>query len=107
MAQRLLNTQDREIGIYYDEWFINERYRKSICDWMGVKFNDKGKDLVSKWGGGSSFDGPKIPAHEMKVLDRKKQYEDYEFYYKLAEDKELNDLLGVINESFKQQFPRL
>jgi len=107
MAQRLLNTQDREIGIYYDEWFINQRYRKSICDWMGVKFSDEGKDLVSKWGGGSSFDGPKTPAHEMKVLDRKKQYEDYEFYYKLAEDKELNELLDTINESFKQQFPRL
>ena len=26
---------------------------------------------------------------------------------KLAEDKELNELLDTINESFKQQFPRL
>ena len=49
---------------------------------MGVEFSDKGKDLISSWGGGSSFDGPKTPAHKMKVLDRKKQYEDYEFYYK-------------------------
>tara|TARA_R110000824_G_scaffold93267_1_gene225698 strand:- start:1013 stop:1780 length:768 start_codon:yes stop_codon:yes gene_type:complete len=107
MAKRLLDTRDREIGIYYDEWFVNKGYRKSLCDWMGVEFSDKGKELVSAWGGGSSFDRTNKPAHKMGVLDRKNQYKDYEFYYKLTEDKELNELLDTINESFKQQFPRL
>jgi hypothetical protein len=100
-AYKFLNPQSGEVGIYYDKWYDNDHYRRRICESLGVEFNDKGKDLISGWGGGSSFDGAKVPAHKMKVLERKKQYKDYEFSCKLSEDQELNRLLGAINESLK------
>ena len=101
LAIRFLNPREGELGICYDKWFASVAYRRSLCQSLGVEFNDKGKDLISAWGGGSSFDGAKVPAHKMKVLERKKEYENYEFYLKLAEDKELNELLLAINESIK------
>ena len=100
-ASKLLNPQHGEVGIFYDKWYGNDCYRRKICESLGVEFNDKGKDLISSWGGGSSFDGAKVPAHKMKVLERKKGYEKYEFYLKLSEDAELNALLRDINESIK------
>ena len=101
MAHRFINPRDGELGIYYDKWFNSLEYRKDICTSLGVEFNDKGKELISGWGGGSSFDDAKTPAEKMKVLERKRGYEKYEFYLKLSEDVELNALLKDINESIK------
>ena len=101
MAHRFLNPREGELGIYYDKWFNNVEYRKNICSSLGVEFSDKGKELISGWGGGSSFDGSKTPAEKMRVLERKRGYEKYEFYLRLSEDAELNALLKDINESIK------
>tara|TARA_R110000824_G_scaffold7349_4_gene33070 strand:+ start:1195 stop:1872 length:678 start_codon:yes stop_codon:yes gene_type:complete len=101
MAIRILDPRDGETGIFYDRWFSSIDYRRTLCESLGVKFNDKGKDLISGWGGGSSFDRSSTPASKMKVLERKKGYEGYEFYCKLSEDEELNQLLEKINESIK------
>ena len=100
-ALRLLSPGQGETGIFYDKWFSSVDYRRTLCESLGVEFNDKGKDLVSGWGGGSSFNEKATPASRMKVLERKKGYEGYEFYCKLSEDEELNQLLENINESIK------
>jgi len=99
MARNFLNPQGDEVGIYFDEWHVNQGYRKDICEKLGVEFNDKGKHFVSAWGGGSSFDGRRVHPDKMNVLDRTAGYEDAEFFLKLLEDSELNCLFNTIKNT--------
>jgi len=103
MANRFLTPRDGEVGIYYDLWYADEDYRKLICQELGVEFNDNGKELISAWGGGSSFDQLTKKPEEMNVLNRTEGYEEYEFYLKLLEDATLNELHNEIKENFSSQ----
>jgi hypothetical protein len=47
---------ERRVGIYYNLWFVNQEYRRSISRQLGIRFSDKGKEKVTAYGGGSSFD---------------------------------------------------
>ena len=100
MARNLLKPQGNEVGIYYDDWHVNQGYRKDICKKLGLSFTDKGKHLVSGWGWGSSFDGMKVHPDKMNVLDRTAAYKEAEFYLKLLEDAELNSLYNEIKGYF-------
>lgn len=62
--------------ILFDRWFVDENYRKSICDRYGLVFTDKGKQDIPRIGApSSSFDQCKFDgkAEEMNVLERWKQ----------------------------------
>ena len=100
MARNLLKPQGNEVGIYYDDWHVNQGYRKDICKKLGLSFTDKGKHLVSGWGWGSSFDGRGMHPDKMNVLDRTAAYKEAEFYLKLLEDAELNSLYNEIKDNF-------
>tara|TARA_R110000824_G_scaffold50368_1_gene140713 strand:+ start:45 stop:857 length:813 start_codon:yes stop_codon:yes gene_type:complete len=100
MARNLLKPQGNEVGIYYDDWHVNLGYRKDICKKLGLEFHDRGKHLVSGWGGGSSFDGTRVHPDKMNVLDRTAGYKEAEFYLKLLEDAELNTLYDQIKDHF-------
>ncbi|MFW6172381.1 MAG: hypothetical protein ACOC5T_01365 [Elusimicrobiota bacterium] len=71
-----------KICINYNQWFISEKYRKSICDKMHMEFNDRGKNLVPPHGLGSSFDGMSYDgkASQMNVLKRYKKFTNNNFY---------------------------
>ncbi len=66
--------------IVYDKWVKSADYRKEICRILDLRYTNCGFRDVPTNGGGSSFDGLKFngKAHEMKVLERWKEYEDDE-----------------------------
>ena len=70
------HAQSDVYTIFFDEWFQNKEYRKSICKYFGLKFNDKGLNDV--FGHGKSgfddfyYDGK---AQHMNILNRWKHYE--------------------------------
>lgn len=56
--------------INYNEWFVSEEYRQSICEKADVDYDERGLDDVSSYAAGSSFDGTTKRGREMAVLDR-------------------------------------
>jgi len=62
------------VRVHYDEFFISEEYRRSICDQLGGDYNESQINRVALPGGGSSFTGHDFDnkASEMKVLTRYK-----------------------------------
>jgi len=58
------------ITINYDKWVVNRVYRKNIIDAVGFEFTDKGKNLVSRDGGGSTFQKYEMDARKLNVFDR-------------------------------------
>lgn len=86
------------LAINYNRWFIDKSYRKEIAKKLELKFTDAGKEDVSNYGHGSSFNGRDLhkKASNLKVLERwKGTIEDPE-YRKLFEDLELRNLANSI-----------
>ena len=61
------------IAINYDKWVVDKEYRKRIIDKIGFKFTDKGKNLVSIRGGGSTFERHETDARKLDVFNRWKK----------------------------------
>lgn len=66
------NYLDSLLYIDYNQWFQSKNYRASITKRLKLPFNDKGLNIVSNFGYGSSFNGRKFngKAQEMNVLKR-------------------------------------
>jgi len=66
-----------EIFVNFNKWFVDENYRRWISQRFNVPFTDEGIGIVSKWGGGSSFDKYKYrkgnKGMNMDVLNRWKR----------------------------------
>ena len=86
--------------ILFDAWFSNKEYRIKICEDLGLHFTDIGKQSVSGFGGGSSFDLQEFDgkAEKMDVLNRYKLYKDNEEYKKFMKDEEAVELNNRILE---------
>jgi len=87
------------IYVSYNHWFADRAYRKQIIEDLDLDFTDAGINLVSKHGGGSSFDRRKYnkKAQQMNVLDRWKAFQDDRFYRGLFDQEILEmsqDLFG-------------
>jgi len=63
------------IKINFNDWFSKKEYRKKISKKFNAKHSDKGLEIMSNDGGGSSFDQMKYQnkSQKMKVLERYKQ----------------------------------
>lgn len=61
-----------KIVINYNLWFLSIDYRKQLSAQIGIPFTDTGLNVVTKAGGGSSFDLTSYDGRgsEMKVLER-------------------------------------
>jgi hypothetical protein len=65
-----------ELNISLPSWHSSLKYRErvfdKVTDMLGVSwaFTDVNRDMVPGAGGGSSFDGQKIPGSQMNVLKR-------------------------------------
>lgn len=94
-----LDEHERRIIVNFNEWHINEQYRRTISKQLKLNFNDEGKNIVSSIGGGSSFDGVDYngKAHEMDLLNRWKQYHDHEYIKRILND---DELLTLLDEKF-------
>lgn len=54
---RLLKTNPKFYGISYNLWKTSKEYRDGVAKDLSLCTNDYGLDIVSHYGGGSSFDG--------------------------------------------------
>jgi hypothetical protein len=87
-----LSNPENTVFILFNKWFEDIEYRKNICESLGIKFTDEGKQDIIYHGKGSSFDFLKYngKAEQMNVLERYKEFLNDEFYLSLINDKELH-----------------
>ncbi len=90
------NHLPNKTNIYFNAWFEDRAYRKTISKSLGLNFNDQGFTMVSKEGGGSSFDGVVNSGqnHLMQVLNRVSSLSDSQqsIIHQIMQDNELNEL---------------
>ena len=88
-AKEILNSLllQNMVFINFNRWFIDKEYRKEIIESIGFSFTDKGKDIISRKGGGSSFDGYDYDgcATKMDMLERWKYFKDNNLYWYILE----------------------
>ena len=79
------------IDISYNEWFSSIEYRKLICQKLDLNFSDKGKEDVSTFGNGSSFDftSKNGDASSMDVLSRWESFIDNPKFKKIISNKKI------------------
>ena len=85
---------DKILRVSYNDWFQSEEYRAALADCLHLNSYDKGINLTSPRGGGSSFDKMRFKrkAQEMKVLERYKYFQGNPEYEKFTKDAELLEL---------------
>lgn len=76
---------DNLIVIHYNKWVKSKGYRRAIMNRIGFEFTDRGHNVVSTVGGGSSFDGREIDASQMKVFERWKRLSNNGLYKRLVQ----------------------
>ena len=72
------------VKIYYDEFFLSQKYRKEICRKINGSYNEDVLNRVTDAGGYSTFDGNKyvLKGNEMKTTERWKQWKPMHEYYR-------------------------
>jgi len=85
-----------KVGIYYDRWFTDKLFRRQISRTLGLRFSDRGLNIVTRHGEGSSFDQTRYHknSQKMNVLDRAGQLSpsEKEVLDGILRDTELVDL---------------
>lgn len=94
------NLLCNKVCIFFDRWFIDQEYRKNICNNLNIQFTDKGFSKVSSKGGGSSFDNREYDGYSgmMNVLNRQKNLKSHEseLLNTVFKDRELQNLASKI-----------
>lgn len=87
LAENFLNA-DNIFPISFNHWFLSESYRKEICIPLNLEYSEATIDMLSRIGGGSSFDGVRYSktAQSMDVLNRWKVLENNKFYLNFLRD---------------------
>jgi len=67
-AREFLNTD--KITVNFNKWFSDVCYRKQLSEKLNLCYKDKGLNVISSFGGGSSFDGTRKKGQKMNVLHR-------------------------------------
>jgi hypothetical protein len=92
----LTNHLENKVCIYFNSWFSNRDYRKSISRKLNIKFTDNGFSKVTQIGGGSSFDNTHFDGNNrmMDVLNRQSCLTDSErqLLENILADDELQEL---------------
>lgn len=66
------------MDVSYNDWVISKLYRRDLAKTLDLPFTDAGLNEVSKFGGGSTFDGMGFQgrAQQMKVINRWETWSD-------------------------------
>lgn len=90
--------EEINIRVNYNLWFQDLSYRKELAAKLNLKFTDKGKEKISNYGFGSSFNGTDLNnnASQLKVLNRWEALKNDSSYRALFKDKELIELARII-----------
>lgn len=102
----MTNTLHAKLCINYNYWFVDEQYRRSISENLGLEFTDAGLEIVPDAGRGSSFDRLKYDgkAQQMNVLGRWQAYTDRPKMRALFADEEL---IWLVKQCFPQNLAGL
>lgn len=104
-ANMLIKSEQNFGSILYNQWLIDESYRRKITEKLRIPFDDSGKDKVANFGGGSSFDGAsnQVQAKDLKVLSRWQIFENDPYFRSFFQDSEIIELsekiFGVIPDT--------
>ncbi len=98
------NFLKNKVVISYNDWVDSQDYRKDVVAEIGkkfgieTKFDDSLKTNMTKFGGGSSFDGLMFikDADKMKVHERFKFYESSARYRAAVDTQEIRELSDKI-----------
>lgn len=99
------NYLKHKITINFNQWFTDIEYRKSLSKQLNLKFSDKGLNIISESGEGSSFEGRAYDgkAQLMKMNDRWKFFEKDKKFISFFDDPELFKLSKLIfRDSIKE-----
>jgi len=94
--------ENKKICISFNKWFVDEKYRISIANKLGLKYSDLALDYVGALNnGGSSFDRMTYDgrAQEMDCLNRWKVLKDNMFYQEFF--KENTEAINLSNRIFR------
>jgi hypothetical protein len=82
------------IVINFNKWFISAQYRRELIHQLNMTADSTPFKQVARNGGGSSFNGVKFgnKAHQMKVLERYKQFTKNKKFIRVFADTELIEL---------------
>lgn len=61
----------------YNQWLVDEEYRRELASRLGLPFSDKGFESVPKHGGGSSFNNSRRVEDETARQDRLARFKLY------------------------------
>lgn len=96
------STMPGLVGIYYDAWFSNEAYRRTLSEKLGLNYNEKGFGAQAREGGGSSFGAQAGEAVQDHVLRRSDFLDDAEkaLFLEICGDPEVKELGTALAERF-------
>jgi hypothetical protein len=106
----ITNFLPNKVCVSFNQWFSDQDYRKSLSRALGVPFSDKGLNKVSRYGGGSNFDGTKYDgtAQKMNVLNRWGQSRNFlkkrQLLKVLHKDEEMGNLVQTIFPDLNQKW---
>lgn len=88
----------RTVCFNYAAWFRDARYRRQIAQALGRPFTDRGLEVVTAFGGGSSFDGLAQAgrAQTMTVGERWREFARHPLMAALLENAEVGRLCARI-----------
>ena len=109
-AREFLNQTNHlpnRTNIYFNAWFSDQNYRKSISRQLNLEFSDAGFATVSQEGGGSSFEGTSHSGanHNMQVLNRISllNEDQQNLLRELLKDTQIQELADAIEASIPHQ----
>jgi hypothetical protein len=88
------------IRIDYSRWCRSQEYRRALAAQLGLLFTDAGFEEVTRFGGGSSFDGTRMDgkATAMRTQERWREFRDEAGFRALFRDPLLLELAEGIHE---------
>lgn len=88
------------IKVNYNNWFVDQSYRRQLSVQLGLNFTDKALEVVTSHGKGSSFELTKFDrrAQQMQVLERWQFFKDNAEY--LEAFRRHQDIVEMAEEIF-------
>ena len=101
LCQFFLNSNPKYNLIVYDKFYKDKKYRETIFEKLGLKYNEEYLNEINGWGR-SFFDLNATNTNNQKIFERWKVFENDKLFIKnVMDDKELHDLWGKICEKFE------
>ena len=79
------------VFVLFDRWHVDKQYRQELAQKMGLKYNERNKDKIIRYGN-SSFNQGQRNAQKLDVLNRYQLFEDDQLFQELINDDELKKL---------------